>query len=76
MGEMRNVYTIFVGKPEGKRALGRPRSRWKDNISMNLGETGWAVVEWIHQAQDRVQWRTLVNTVMNFQIPAGDFLTT
>jgi hypothetical protein len=56
---------ILVGKPEGKRPLGRPRRRWVDNIKMDLREIGWDGVDWIDLAQDRDQWRALVNTVMN-----------
>jgi len=52
---MRNAFKILVGKPEGKRPLGRPRRRWEDNIGMDLRETGWEVVEWMHLAQDRDQ---------------------
>jgi hypothetical protein len=70
MGEGRNVYRVLVGKPEGKRPLGRPRRRWEDGIKMDLGETGWGGVEWIHLAQDRDQWRALVNAVMNLQVLA------
>jgi hypothetical protein len=69
MEEMRNAYSILVGKPERKRPLGRPRSVWEDNIIMDLWEIGWAVVDWIHPAQDGEQWRDLVNTVMNLWIP-------
>jgi hypothetical protein len=69
MGEMRNVYRILVGNPEGKRPLGRPRRRWVDNIKMDLGEIGWDGVDWIELAQDRDQWRALVNTVMNLRVP-------
>jgi hypothetical protein len=69
MGEMRNAYTILVGKAEGKRPLGRPRRRWVDNIKMDLGEIGWDGVEWIELVQEREQWRTLVNTVMNLRAP-------
>jgi hypothetical protein len=58
-----------VGKPEGKRPLGRPRRRWVDNIKMDLRETGWDGMDWIDLAQDRNQWRALVNTVMNFRLP-------
>jgi hypothetical protein len=65
MGEKRNAYRILVGKPEGRRALGRPRCRWVDNIKIDLREIGWDVVDWIDLAQDRDQWRALVNTVMN-----------
>jgi hypothetical protein len=63
---LRNTYCILIGNPEEKRPLGRPRHRWEDNIGMNLREIGWEVVDWMHLAQDRDQWRTLVNTVMNF----------
>jgi hypothetical protein len=65
MGETRNTYRILVGKPEGKRPVGRPRRRWMDNIKTYLREIGWDGVDWIDLAQDRVQWRALVNTVMN-----------
>jgi hypothetical protein len=60
---------ILVGKPEGKRPLGRLRRRWVDNIKINLREIGWSSMDWIDQAQDRDQWRALVSTVMNFRIP-------
>jgi hypothetical protein len=69
MGEVRGVYNILVGKPEGKRSLGRPRRRWEDNIKMNLRETGFGDVDWIHLAQDWDRWRALVNTVMNLRVP-------
>jgi hypothetical protein len=58
-----------VGKPEGKRPLGRPRRRWVDNIKMNLGKIGWDDVDWIDMIQDRDQWWTLGNTVMNLRFP-------
>jgi hypothetical protein len=61
-----------VGKPEGKRPLGRPRRRWVDNIKMDIRDTGWDGMDWIALAQDRDQWRALVNTVMNLQIPKND----
>jgi transcription termination factor 2 len=69
MGEKRNSYRIFVGETEGKRPLGRPRRRWKDNIKMDLKETGGDGMDWIDLAQDRDQWRVLVNMVMNLQVP-------
>jgi hypothetical protein len=66
-----------VGKPEGKRPLGRPRRRWVDNIKMDLREIGWYGVDWMDMAQDRDQWRALVNTVLNLRVPlnAGKFLS-
>jgi hypothetical protein len=69
MGEKRTAYTILVRKPEGKRPLGRPRRRWVDNIKMALREIGLDGVDWIKLAQDRDQWRALVNTVMNLRVP-------
>jgi hypothetical protein len=69
MGEPRNAYRILVGKPEGKRPLGRPRRKWLDIIKMDLGEIGWDGVDWMELAQDRDQWRALVNTVMNLRVP-------
>jgi hypothetical protein len=64
MGEKRNVYRLLVGKPEGKRPLGRPRRRWVDNIRMDLGEVGWGDGYWIHLAKDRNRWRALVNSIL------------
>jgi hypothetical protein len=69
MGEKTNAYRILVGKPEGKRQLGRPRHRWVDNIKMGLRETGWDGMDWIDLPQDKDQWRALVDTVMNLQVP-------
>jgi hypothetical protein len=69
MGETRNVYRLLVGKPEGKRPLGRPRRRWIDNIQMDLLEIGLNVVDWIGLVQDRYRWRALVNSVMNLRVP-------
>jgi hypothetical protein len=69
MGEKGNAYRIFVGKPEGKRPLGRPRRTWMDNIKMDLREIGWDGVDWIDMAQDRDHWRALVNTVVNLRVP-------
>jgi hypothetical protein len=69
IGEGRGVYRVLVGKPEGKRPLGRPRTRWDDNIKLDLKEIGIDGANWIRLAQDRVQWRAFVNTVMNLQVP-------
>jgi hypothetical protein len=68
-GENGNAYRILVGKPEGKRPLGRPGRRWVDNIKMDLREIGWDCMDWIDLAQDRDQWRALVDTVMNLRVP-------
>jgi hypothetical protein len=68
MGEERNVYRVLMGKPEGKRPLGRTRHRWEDGIRMDLREIGWGSVDWIHLAQDRDQCWALVNMVMNLQV--------
>jgi hypothetical protein len=68
-GERRDVYRVLVGRPEGKIPLGRPRRRWEDSIKMNLREIGIDGVNWIRLAQDRVQWRVFVNTVMNLLVP-------
>jgi hypothetical protein len=67
--EKRNAYRILVGNPEEKRPLGRPRCGWVDNIKMDLREIGWDGMNWIDMTQERGQWRVLVNTVMNLQIP-------
>jgi hypothetical protein len=69
MGEVRGAYNILVGRPEGRRPLGRPRRRWEDNFKMDLWETGFGDVNSIHWAQDRDRWRALVNTVMNLRVP-------
>jgi hypothetical protein len=69
MVEKRNAYRLLVGKPEGKRPLGRPRRRWVDNIRMDLGEVGWGDVDWIGLAKDRNRWRALVNSVLNPRVP-------
>jgi hypothetical protein len=68
MGEGRNLYRVLVGKPEGRRPLGRSRRRWEDEIRMDLEEIGWGGVEWIHLAQDRDRWRALVNAVVNLRV--------
>jgi hypothetical protein len=65
----KNTHRILVGKPEGKRPLGRPRHRWVDNIKIDLREIGWDGMDWLNLAQDRDQWRALVNTVMNLRVP-------
>jgi hypothetical protein len=69
MGEKTNAYRLLVGKPEGKRPLGRLRRRWVDNIRMDLGEVGWGDVGWIGLAQDRNRWRALLNSVLNLRVP-------
>jgi hypothetical protein len=69
IGEKRNAYRLLMGKPEKKRPLGRPRSRWVANIRMDLGEEGWGDVDWIGLAQDRNRWRALVNSVLNLRVP-------
>ena len=68
MGEERGVHRVLVGKPEGKRPLGRPRCRWEDNIKMDLQEVGGGGGDWMELAQDRDRWRALLNTVMNFWV--------
>ena len=69
MGEWRGVYRVLVGKPKGKRQLGRPRRRWEDNIKMDLQEVGCGGMDWIELAQDRDRWWALVSTVMNLRVP-------
>jgi hypothetical protein len=69
MGEGRGVYRVLVGRPEGKRPLGRPRRRWEDNIKMDLREIGIDGANWIRLAQDRVQWRAFESTVMILRLP-------
>jgi hypothetical protein len=68
VGVKRNVYRLLVGKPEGKRPLGRLRHRWMDNIKMDLLEIGVSVVDWTGLAQDRCRWKALVNSVMNLRV--------
>jgi hypothetical protein len=67
--EGRGVYRVLVGKPEGKRPMGRPRRRWDGNIKIDLQEVGCGGMDWIELAQDRDSWWTLVNVVMNFRVP-------
>ena len=69
MGERRGVYNILVGKPKGKRRLGRPRRRWDDNIKIDLQELGCVGMDWIELTQDRDRWRALVNALMNLRVP-------
>jgi hypothetical protein len=69
MGEGRGAYRILVGRPEGRRSLGRPRHRWEDNIKMDLQEVRWEGVDLIDMAQDRDRWRNVVNAVMNLRVP-------
>jgi len=69
MGERRGVYRVWVGKPEGRRPLGRPRRRWENDIKMDLHEVGYGSMDWIKLAQDRDRWWALVNAVMNLRVP-------
>ena len=69
VGEDRGVHMVVVGKPEGKRPLGRPRRRWKDNIKMDLQKVGGGRGDWMELAQDRDRWRALVGTVRDFRVP-------
>jgi hypothetical protein len=69
MGEGKGVYRVLVGKPEGKRPLGKPRRRWEDNIKACLQEVGYRGMDWIELAQNRDRWRTVVNVVMNLRVP-------
>jgi hypothetical protein len=69
MGDRTGVFRVLVGKPEGKRPLGKPRRRWEDNIKMDLQEVGCEGVGWMELAQDRDRWRALVNAVMNLRVP-------
>ena len=68
LGEGRGVHRVLVGKPDGKRPLGKPRRRWEDNIKMDLQEVGGGCGDWMELAQDRVMWRALVNTVRNLRV--------
>jgi len=69
MGERRDVYWVLVGKPDGKKPLGRHRRRWEDNIKMDLQEVGCGGMDWIELAQGRDRWRALANAVMNLRVP-------
>ncbi|KAJ4444238.1 hypothetical protein ANN_06029 [Periplaneta americana] len=75
MGECRNAYRVLVGRPEGKRSLGRPRRRWEDNIKMDLREVGYVDRDWIDLAQDRERWRTYVRATMNLRVPYKPFIS-
>ena len=68
-GAGERVYRVLVGKPEGKRPLGRPRRRWEDDVKMDLQEVGGGFGDWMDLTQDRDRWRTLVSTVMNLRVP-------
>ena len=68
MGERGGAYRVLVGKPEGKRPLGRPRRRWEDNIEMDIHELGCGGTDWVDLAQDRDRWRALVNAIMNIWV--------
>jgi len=69
MGERRGLYRVLVGRPKGKRQLGRPRHRWEENIKMDLQEVGCGGMDWIELAQDNDRWRALVNAVMKLRVP-------
>ena len=69
IGDRRGAYTVLVGKPKGKKPLGRPMPKWEGNIQMNLQEVGWGGMDWIDLAQDRDRRRELLNAVMNLQVP-------
>jgi hypothetical protein len=69
MGKVRGVYSVLVGKSEGRRPLGRPRRRWEDNIKMDVQEVGFGVMDWIELAQDKGRWRAFETAVMNFRVP-------
>jgi hypothetical protein len=69
MGDRRGAYMVLVGRPEGKRPLGRPRCRWEDNIKVDLKEVEWRGMDWIDLAQNRDRWQALVNAVMDLRVP-------
>ena len=69
IGEEKGLYSILLGKPEGRRSVGRPRRRWVDNIRMDFQELGCGYMDWIRLVQDRESWRTLVSALMNLRVP-------
>jgi len=69
IGDSRSIFRVLVGKPEGKRPLGKPRRRWEDNKKMDFQEVGYSGMDWIELAQDRERWRALVNVIMNLRVP-------
>jgi hypothetical protein len=68
-GERRGIYRVLVGKPEGKRLLGKPRLRWEDDIKMDFQKVGYGGMDWIDLARDRDRWWTVVNSAMNLRVP-------
>jgi len=69
MGEVRNAYKVLVGKPEGKRPLGRSKHKWENNIGMDIWELGYEIMNWINVIQYRDQWQALVDTALNLRVP-------
>jgi hypothetical protein len=69
MGDRKCAYRVLVGRPNGRKQLGRPRRRWEDKIKVDLYEVGWGSMNWVVLAQDRDRWRALVNAVMNLRVP-------
>jgi hypothetical protein len=69
MGDRRGAYGVLMGTPDGKRQLERQRSRWEDNIKMNVQDVGWGGMDWIYLTEDRDRWRAVVNAIMNLRVP-------